>query len=45
VPASDILEAIRDGRTDRALPLERLERPLPASWNEQGALDSDAGHT
>jgi hypothetical protein len=25
------------GRTDQALVLERLERPLPASWVEQRA--------
>ena len=40
MPASDILEAIRDGRTDRALMMERLEQPLPAGWEEQrGLLD------
>jgi hypothetical protein len=33
--APDIVEAILAGRTDQALMLERLERPLPASWTEQ----------
>ena len=33
--APDIIEAILAGRTDQALMLERLERPLPASWEEQ----------
>jgi hypothetical protein len=33
--APDIVEAILVGRTDQALMLERLERPLPASWEEQ----------
>jgi hypothetical protein len=33
--APDIVEAILAGRTDQALMLERLERPLPASWVEQ----------
>jgi hypothetical protein len=33
--APDIVEAILAGRTDQALMLERLERPLPASWEEQ----------
>ena len=31
----DIVEAILAGRTDQAVMLERLERPLPASWEEQ----------
>ena len=31
----DIVEAILAGRTDQALILEQLERPLPASWEEQ----------
>jgi hypothetical protein len=35
--APDIVEAILVGRTDQALMLERLERPLPASWEEQRA--------
>jgi hypothetical protein len=35
VLASDIVDAILDGRTDQALMLERLERPLPAGWEEQ----------
>jgi hypothetical protein len=33
--APDIVEAILEGRTDQALMLQRLERPLPASWQEQ----------
>ena len=36
--APDIVESILAGTTDQALMLERLERPLPASWKEQGAL-------
>ena len=31
----DIIEAILAGRTDQALMLERLERPLPADWQEE----------
>jgi hypothetical protein len=31
----DTIEAILGGRTDQSLMLERLERPLPASWVEQ----------
>jgi hypothetical protein len=31
----DIVEAILAGRTDQALMLEQLERPLPASWEDQ----------
>jgi len=33
--APDIVETILAGRTDQALALEQLERPLPASWGEQ----------
>jgi hypothetical protein len=33
--APDIVEAILAGRTDAALMLESLERPLPARWEEQ----------
>jgi hypothetical protein len=33
--APDIVEAVHAGRTDQALVLEKLERPLPASWEEQ----------
>jgi ParB-like chromosome segregation protein Spo0J len=33
--APDIVEAILAGQTDHALVLEKLERPLPASWEEQ----------
>ena len=35
--APDIVEAILVGRTDQTLMLEKLERPLPASWMEQRA--------
>jgi hypothetical protein len=33
--APDIVEAILDGQADQALMLEKLERPLPARWEEQ----------
>jgi hypothetical protein len=33
--APDMVEAILAGRTDQALMLEQLERPLPACWEEQ----------
>jgi hypothetical protein len=33
--APDIVEAILAGRTHQCMMLERLERPLPASWEEQ----------
>ena len=33
--APDIVETILAGRTDQELLLEQLERPLPASWEEQ----------
>ena len=33
--APDIIDAILAGRADRPLMLEGLERPLPASWEEQ----------
>jgi hypothetical protein len=36
--APDIVEAILAGRTDQALMLGQLERPLPASWEEQRLL-------
>ena len=35
--APDIVEGILAGNTDQALMLETLERPLPASWEEQRA--------
>ena len=41
--APDIVEAILAGRTDQALMLEKLERPLPASWEEQRHLISLSG--
>jgi hypothetical protein len=33
--APDIIEAILVGRTDQGMMLDQLERPLPASWQEQ----------
>ena len=33
--APDIVEAILAGRADQGMMLEPLERPLPASWEEQ----------
>jgi hypothetical protein len=33
--APDIVDGILAGSSDQALMLERLERPLPASWEEQ----------
>jgi hypothetical protein len=33
--APDLVEAILAGQTDQSLVLEQLERPLPASWEEQ----------
>ena len=33
--APDIVEEILDGRTAQSVRLEMLERPLPASWEEQ----------
>ena len=33
--APDIVEAILAGRTNGPMMLEQLERPLPASWEEQ----------
>jgi hypothetical protein len=40
--APDIIEAIVTGRADRTLMLERLERPLPASWEEQRLMISSS---
>jgi hypothetical protein len=36
--APDIIEAILAGRADQSLMLERLERPLAMSWEEQRLL-------
>jgi hypothetical protein len=33
--APDIVEAILEARTHQCMMLEQLERPLPASWEEQ----------
>ena len=33
--APELIEAILAGQTDQSLMLERLARPLPASWEEQ----------
>jgi hypothetical protein len=41
--APDIIEAILAGQTDQSLVLEQLERPLPASWEEQRHLISSSG--
>jgi hypothetical protein len=35
--APDIVEPILEGRANQSPILERLERPLPASWEEQRA--------
>ena len=42
--APDIVEAILAGTDDQALMLERLERPLPASWEEQRARILEPRH-
>ena len=34
----DIVEAILGGRADQSVVLDRLERPLPMNWWEQGAF-------
>ena len=36
--APDLVEAILAGETDQGMMLEQLERPLPASWEEQRQL-------
>jgi hypothetical protein len=36
--APDIVETILVGSADQSLMLQRLERPLPASWDEQRCL-------
>jgi hypothetical protein len=33
--APEIVDSILTGKTDQALMLEQLERPLPANWEEQ----------
>jgi hypothetical protein len=33
--APDTVEAILAGSTDQVLMLEKLQRPLPSSWEEQ----------
>jgi hypothetical protein len=35
--APDLVETILAGSTDQGIMLEQLERPLPASWEEQRA--------
>lgn len=38
--APEIVDALLTGRTDQGVMLEQLERPIPASWEEQrGLLD------
>jgi hypothetical protein len=36
--APDLVEAILAGSMDQGLMLDRLERPLPVSWEEQREL-------
>jgi hypothetical protein len=36
--APDIVEAILAGRADQSLMLDRVERPVPGSWEEQRDL-------
>jgi hypothetical protein len=36
--APDLVQAILTGRSDQCIMLERLERPLPTSWEEQWRL-------
>jgi hypothetical protein len=43
--APDVVEAILAGSTDQGMMLETLERPLPASWEEQRILLSAGGAT
>jgi hypothetical protein len=38
-----MVEAMLAGRTDQALMLEQLERPLPASWRSSASISADAG--
>jgi hypothetical protein len=38
----DIIEMILEGRSDQALMLEQLERPLWMDWSEQGAFLSSS---
>jgi hypothetical protein len=40
--APDVIEAILAGSTDQPLVLERLEWPLPASWEEQQRMFFDS---
>jgi hypothetical protein len=40
--APDMVDAIVAGRADQLLVLERLERPLPMSWDDQRSLLSAA---
>jgi hypothetical protein len=40
--APDIIEAILTGRTEQEMMLEQLERPLPASWEEQRTVLIDS---
>jgi hypothetical protein len=36
--APDIVDALLAGRTDQGVMLDQIERPLPASWEEQRGL-------
>jgi hypothetical protein len=38
LPAPDLVEAILGGWADQPVMPERLERPLPAGWQEQRRL-------
>jgi hypothetical protein len=40
--APDIIDAILAGGTDQSLVLEKLERPLPASWRSSASISVDA---
>ena len=40
--APDLVDAILGGRIDQGVMLEQLERPLPASWEEQRTVLIDS---
>ena len=40
--APDLIDAILGGRMDQGVMLEQLERPLPASWEEQRTVLIDS---
>jgi hypothetical protein len=41
--APDIIEMILEGRSDQALMLEQLERPLPANWEDSVVSQFELG--